>query len=78
MENVNLQDEINACNEFVFNLNKALVEQFCIEAGVKEPVGFYNDQTNKIMTIYSNKCGYLIGYKGNNVNLFIERLNEAF
>ena len=32
MGNVNLQDEINVCNEFVFNLNKALVEQFCIEA----------------------------------------------
>ena len=30
------------------------------------------------MTIYSNKCDHLIDCKGNNVNLFIKRLNEAF
>jgi ribosomal protein S3 len=74
----NLSEEIASANQYVYNLNKALIEQWCIDANVKEPIGFENDTTNHVMKIYTTKAGYLIGYEGKHIELFIERLKEAF
>lgn len=59
-------------------MNKKLVEDWCKEAGITVPVGYYNELSTSTMTIYTNKPGYLVGYEGKYINRFIKNLNEAF
>lgn len=63
---------------YINSINKKLIEDWCREAGVVVPVGYYNDLSNNTMVVYTNKPGYLIGYKGKYVNKFIEGLNKTF
>lgn len=42
----------------------------------KEPIGYYMDRYNKIMTIYSTRPGQLIGKAGANVNFLKVMLTE--
>lgn len=58
--------------------NKAIIEDWCKEAGVTEPVGYYNERDKGILHIYTNKCGYLIGKMGCLVDKTTERLSKEF
>ncbi len=58
--------------------NQKLIEEWCANAGVTEPVGFYNDSGKHKITIYTNKPGYLVGKGGCLINGFKQRLKEEF
>lgn len=64
-------------HDFMLNRNKKLIEEWAKSAGVKTPIGFYND-SNGTLTIYTDKCGQLIGYHGETVNYFKEVLKKEF
>lgn len=66
------------CLEYNHNKNCNMIEEWCKEAGVTSPVGYYNELEKHIITIYTNKPGYLIGMGGCLVNKFKKRLCEQF
>lgn len=66
------------CLEFNHNRNCKLIEEWCNEAGVTSPIGYYNELGKYRMTIYTNRAGYLIGKGGCLVDKFKKRLCEEF
>jgi len=64
------------CLEFAHRQNCDLIEEWCKEAGVKEPVGYYNDCHS--ITIYTNKPGYLIGKGGFLINKYQEKFQKEY
>lgn len=66
------------CLEFNHNRNCKLIEEWCKEASVTSPVGYHNELGKRIITIYTDKPGYLIGRGGCLVNKFKKRLCEEF
>ena len=65
-------------HEFMHNLHKKLIEDWCAECKVTTPVGYYNDMYNGVMKIYTDKPGYLIGMKGSKVKQFEAALEQEF
>lgn len=69
---------IGECLEFSHNQNCKVIEEWCKEAEVESPVGYYNELGKHRMTIYTDKPGYLIGKGGCLVDKFKKRLCEEF
>lgn len=66
------------CLEQSHNRNKQLIEDWCKKSKMTHPVGFYNDLSNHIMTIYTDRPGWLIGKAGIRFDEFKAALREEF
>jgi hypothetical protein len=56
--------------EFMRNLETKLIEDWCAECKVTTPVGYYFNMYKKVVTIYTDRPGYLIGMKGSKIKQF--------
>lgn len=66
------------CLELDHKRNCKLIEEWCKEANVTSPVGYYNNLGGRTMTIYTDRPGQFIGKGGCLVDKFTERLCEEF
>ena len=64
--------------EYMHNRNKELVKRWCENCGVTSPIGYYNDLSNGIMTIYTTHPGWLIGMQGIKLDAFVDELEKEF
>lgn len=64
--------------EYIHNRNKELIERWCEKCGVTSPIGYYNDLSNGIMTIYTTRPGWLIGMQGIKLGAFVDELEKEF
>ena len=64
--------------EYMHNRNKELIERWCKNCGVTSPIGYYNDLSDGIMTIYTTQPGYLIGRQGTKLDAFVSELEREF
>lgn len=64
--------------EYSHNKNCTLIEEWCKEAGVTSPVGYYINLGGRTITIYTDRPGWLIGKGGCLVDKYTERLCEEF
>jgi predicted metal-dependent RNase len=62
---------------FAEERNSKLIEDWCKECHVTTPIGYDNDYSG-VMTIYTDRPGYLIGKGGEKVNKFKEALKKEF
>ena len=62
--------------EFMRNLETKLIEDWCAECNVTTPVGYYFDLSKKVVTIYTDHPGYLIGMKGSKVKQFQDAVQK--
>lgn len=69
-----MRAEVNA---WAKNRERKFLEDWCIEAGLKEPVA-YDYEYYKGFTIYTNCPGILIGKAGSLANKYRDRLKEEF
>ena len=53
-----------------------LIEDWCKDCGVTTPVGYDIDYSNSVLTIYTDKPGWLIGYRGEKIFKFREVWNQ--
>lgn len=60
------------------NKIETILNAWCDEAGIKEPIGYYVDYTNNVIEIYSSRLGYLIGVKGTIINKFRETIKKEY
>ena len=56
--------------EFMRNLETKLIEDWCTDCKVTTPIGYYFNLSKGIVTIYTDRPGYLIGMKGSKVDKF--------
>ena len=63
---------------YMYNKNKTIIENWCNECGMDEPVGYYNDLSKHELTIYTTRCGVMIGKAGKHINKVKEVLKEEF
>lgn len=52
--------------------DRKLIEDWCKDCGVTTPVGYSVDYSNSVLTIYTDRPGWLIGYCGEKVSKFRE------
>lgn len=71
------EDMRNEIHNWAANRERKFLEDWCAEAGLKEPVA-YSYEYHKGFTIYTNRPGILIGKAGNLVNKYRDRLKEEF
>lgn len=64
--------------EYHDNKNKVIIENWCKECGMNEPVGYYNDLSKNELTIYTTRCGIMIGKAGKHIDNVRTVLNEEF
>lgn len=64
--------------EYMHNRNKELIEKWCEDCGVTSPIGYYNDLSNGVMTIYTTHPGWLIGLHGMKIGAFVNELEKEF
>lgn len=68
--------------EYIFIENQAkmenIINEWCKEAGVKLPVGYYRSSCGNVIEIYSKEIGYLIGCRGKLVNKYKGIFDEEF
>ena len=57
--------------------NRKLIEDWCRECHVTSPIGYYNDYCG-VITIYTDRPGYLIGRGGEKIQKFKEALKQEF
>lgn len=69
-----IRAEVNAWSR---NRERKFLNDWCIEAKLKEPVGYDYDYKNGF-TIYTNHPGILIGKAGILINKYRDRLKEEF
>lgn len=67
----------NEVHNWTKNRERKFLEDWCAEAGLKEPVA-YDYEYHKGFTIYTNHPGILIGKVGILVNKYRDRLKEEF
>lgn len=67
----------NEAYEWAKNREKKFLEDWCKEAGVKNPVGYDFDYDSGF-TIYTTRPGYLISRGGQLIEKYTERLNKEF
>lgn len=60
------------------NKNKVIIENWCKDCGMNEPVGYYNDLSKHELTIYTTRCGVMIGKAGKHIDTVREVLKEEF
>lgn len=58
--------------------HERLISEWAKNSNVITPIGYYRDITNKILTIYTDKPGYLIGKGGKNKVEFMKKYNAEF
>lgn len=63
--------------EFMRKRYTTILNKWCKEAGVKTPVGYY-DNHQGVLEIYTDKPGYLIGKGGELYDKFTAILSEEF
>ena len=56
----------------------SILEEWCDEAGVKTPVGYYKNSFKKCWEIYTDHPGFLIGKAGILVEKYKDILNKRF
>lgn len=56
----------------------SILENWCEEAGVKTPVGYYWNTSKKCWEIYTDRPGFLIGKAGVLVDKYKNILNKRF
>lgn len=56
----------------------SILENWCKEAGVKTPVGYYWNTSQKCWEIYTDRPGFLIGKAGVLVDKYKNMLNKRF
>lgn len=66
------------CINFSHDRNCRLINDWCTEAGVDSPVGYDNDLGSHVMTIYTNRPGFLIGKGGCLIDKFKKNLCNEF
>ena len=57
---------------------KKILEEWCEEAHVDTPVGYYENSITKFIEIYTDHPGYLIGKGGCFVDKYTKILNKEF
>ncbi|WP_394910558.1 hypothetical protein [uncultured Robinsoniella sp.] len=60
------------------NSIKEVINEWCIEAGVVDPVGYHRNSSTKEWEIYTTRPGVLIGCAGVLVDKYRKILNEEF
>lgn len=58
--------------------NRDVLERWCKEAGIKEPVGYTKDYSNKTYIIYTRQPGYMIGLHGTLAKKYTEEIKKMF
>ncbi len=58
--------------------NRDVLERWCKEAGIKEPVGYARDYSKKTYTIYTRHPGCLIGMHGDLAKKYTEEIKKMF
>ena len=56
----------------------SILRKWCDEAGVKTPVGYYKNFSEKYWEIYTDRPGFLIGKDGILVQKYKDILNKRF
>ena len=56
----------------------SILRKWCDEAGVKTPVGYYKNSSEKCWEIYTDRPGFLIGKAGILVQKYKAILNKRF
>ena len=75
--NAQWEEMRNEVYNWAVNRKRKFLEDWCAEAGLKEPVG-YDFVYGEGFTIYTNHPGYLIGKAGGLINKYRNRLKEEF
>ena len=55
-----------------------VIEEWCKEAGVVSPVGYYRNSLSGYFEVYTDRPGYLVGKGGGLVKKYEQALNELF
>lgn len=55
-----------------------VIAEWCEEAGVSSPVGYYRNSLTGYFEIYTDRPGYLVGKAGKLVEKYEQALNELF
>ncbi len=76
-DDCNWQRLREAVHLFLMRRDKKFLEDFCKEAGLKEPIA-YDYTYGQGFTIYTNRPGVLIGKHGNVIKKYSQRLREEF
>lgn len=71
-----IEELIAAANKFNREKEREILDAWCKEAHLTEPIGYYN-QYHKL-TIYTNRPGLLIGCKGKLINKYRAKFREVF
>lgn len=74
-------DQKNFVGKRILYWNKQIskvIEEWCKEAGVVSPVGYYRNSLSGYFEIYTDSPGYLIGKGGNLVEKYELALNQLF
>lgn len=74
-------DQKNFVGERILYWNKQIskvIEEWCKEAGVVSPVGYYRNSLSGYFEIYTDSPGYLIGKGGNLVEKYELAFNQLF
>lgn len=58
------------------NRNESFLKEYCEEAKVETPVGYYEDYRNREYVIYTNRCGLFIGKYGALIDKYQKKLKE--
>ncbi len=58
--------------------NRDVLERWCKEAGIKEPVGYARDYRKKTYVVYTHHPGILIGERGTLVKKYTEEIKKMF
>lgn len=59
-------------------IERKFLEDWCEEAKVETPVGYYNKFSEQKLIIYTDRPGWLIGYKGKLIEKYQQKFREEF
>lgn len=66
------------CEYFYHDKLSDIIKEWRIEAKVEMPVLYKYNSFNKTLTICTSRPGYMIGYKGQLIEKYQEKLNKAY
>lgn len=58
--------------------NETIIKKWLDKIGYTEPIGYYCNNSRKVMEIYATRVGVLIGKAGATVNEFEKMLSDEF
>jgi ribosomal protein S3 len=72
------REQMGEILEDIHYKTKKIINEWCNESGIQEPVGYYKNPTTEEWEIYTTRPGFMIGRAGVIVDKYRELLNEEF